>query len=115
MALGLRYPIRWLVGALIGLQLLVISGDAADMEWLVHTPGRLLRALYAGPYGIDTLLSARTRTGEVPLTLPTGELIHAWQALPEPGQWAVATLLWTCFGLAVLWAAASRHGELRRS
>lgn len=110
LALGLRHPLRWIVGAVIGLQLFVIAGDAADVEW----PSRLLRSLYAGPYGIDTLLSARTGSVEVWVTLSTGELVHAWRALPHLGPWAAATLLWTGVGLVILWAAASRHRENRR-
>jgi hypothetical protein len=111
LALGLRHPLRWIVGTALGLQLVVIAGDAANVEW----PSRLLRALYAGPYGIDTLLSARTESVEVWVTLSTGEHVHAWQALPHLGQWATATLLWTGVGLVILWAAASRHRELRHA
>jgi hypothetical protein len=111
LALGLRHPLRWIVGTALGLQLVVIAGDAANVEW----PSRLLRALYAGPYGIDTLLSARTESVEVWVTLSTGEHVHAWRALPHLGQWATATLLWTGVGLVILWAAASRHRELRHA
>lgn len=110
-ALGLRHPFRWIVGAALGLELIAIAGDAADVEW----PRRLLRALYAGPYGIDALLSARTESAGAWVTLSTGELVHVWRALPHPGQWAAGTLLWTGAGLVLLWAAASRHRELRRA
>ena len=113
--LGLRHPVRWIVGTAIGLQLVAITGDAADVEWLNLLPSRLLRTLYAGPYGLDRLLSAGTESAEVRVTLATGELVHAWRALPHPGQWAAATLLWTGVGLVLLWAAASRHRELRRA
>lgn len=113
--LGLRHPVRWIVGTALGLQLVAITGDAADVEWLTRLPSRLLRTLYAGPYGLDTLLSARTESVEVGVTLATGELVHAWRALPHPGQWAAATLLWTAVGLVLLWAAVSRHRELRRA
>ncbi len=114
LALGLRHPLRWIVGTALGLQLVVIAGDAANVEWLAQLPSRL-RPLYAGPYGIDTLLSARTESVEVRVTLSTGERVRAWRALPHLGQWATATLLWTGVGLVILWAAASRHRELRHA
>ena len=47
-------------------------------------------------------------------TLATGRTVTVWRALPDLGQWAAATLLWTGAGLAALWAAASRHRERRR-
>lgn len=113
--LGLRHPFRWIVGTALALQLVAITGDAANVEWLTRLPSGLLRTLYAGPYGLDTLLSARTESAEVRVTLATGEVVHAWRAVPHLGQWAAATLLWIAAGLAILWAAASRHRELRRA
>jgi hypothetical protein len=41
--------------------------------------------------------------------------VMVWRALPDVGQWAAATLLWTGAGLVALWAAASRHREGRRA
>ena len=111
LALGLRHPLWWIVGMGLGLQLVVIAGDAVNAQ----LPRRLLRAIYAGPYGIDTLLSARTESVGVWLTLSTGEHVHAWRALPHLSQWATATLLWTGVGLVILWVAASRHRELRHA
>lgn len=111
LALGLRHPLRWIVGAALGLQLFVIAGDVVNS----HLPRRLLQAIYAGPYGIDTLLSARTESLAVWVTLSTGELVHVWRALPHLGEWAAGTLLWTGVGLVLLWAAASRHRELRHA
>lgn len=114
LALGLRHPLRWIVGAVLGLELVAISGDAANVEWLNRLPSRVLGTLYGGPYGIDTLLSARTQSAGAWVALPGGELVHVWRTLPHPGQWAAGTLLWTGAGLVLLWAAASRHRELRR-
>jgi hypothetical protein len=36
-----------------------------------------------------------------------------WRALPDLGDWAAATLLWTGAGLIALLAAACRHRERR--
>lgn len=111
LALGLRHPLRWIVGMALGLWLVFAVGDAANVEWLAQLPSRL----FAGPYGIDTLLTARTESGQVRVTLSTGERVRAWRALPDLGRWATATLLWTGVGLVSLWAAASRHRELRHA
>ena len=47
-------------------------------------------------------------------TLSTGDRVVVWRALPDIGQWATATLLWTGSGLVTLSAVASRHREGRR-
>lgn len=113
--LGLRHPLRWIVGMVLALQLVAITGQATNMEWLTRLPSRLLATFYAGPYGIDALITAGTQSATVWMRLSSGELVHVWQALPHPGQWAAATLLWIGVSLALLWAAASRHRELRRA
>lgn len=113
LALGTRHPLRWIVGTVLGLSLVFVAGDVGKVQWLADAPVRLLRPLFAGPYGLDTLLSARTESVQVGVTLATGERVMAWRALPDLGQWGTATLLWTGAGLAALWAAASRHREDR--
>lgn len=115
LALGVRHPLRWIVGTALFLNLVAVTGDAANVEWLARLPSRVVSTLYDTPYGIDALLTARTQSATWWLTLPTGERFITWKSLPDPGQWAAATLLWTALGLALLWAAASRHRELRRA
>jgi hypothetical protein len=114
LALGSRHPLRWIVGAGVGLFLLQTVGEAANVEWLYNAPTRLLEPLLVGPYGLDTLLTARTVLLKIGTTLSTGEEVVVWRELPDVGQWAAATLLWTVAGLVSLWAAASRHRERRR-
>jgi hypothetical protein len=111
LALGLRHPLRWIVGLALGFQLFVIAGDAVNTP----LPRRLLEALYAGPYGIDTLLSGRTQSAGAWVALSNGELVHVWRDLPHLGQWAAGTLLWIGAGLVLLLLAASRHRELRHA
>lgn len=111
LTLAVRHPLRWIIGAVIGLQLFAIAGDAADVGW----PSRLLRALYEGPYGLDALLRARTDSAASWVTLSTGELVHAWRALPHLEEWAMATLIWIGVGLVSLYAAAWRHRDTRRA
>jgi hypothetical protein len=92
LVVGLRHPLRWLLGAAGLLFLLGMLGDVLaqpdDGEWR-YVPG-------AGAF-----FSA------------TGQVRAAFEALPDLAQWTLTTLLWFGAGLAVLWAAASRHREQR--
>jgi hypothetical protein len=97
LGLGTRRPLRWIAGSVIGFY--IVSE--------VFEP--LLEFVFEGPYGLDALLTARTTL------LKTGDRVTVWRALPDVGQWAMATLLWTGAGLVSLWAAASRHREGRRA
>lgn len=110
LALGTRHPLRFLVGTVFGFVLLVGLADAANV---IDGAERLTDALLYGPYGVDALLSAKTESLQVAATLSTGETLVVWRALPDVGQWAAATLLWTAAGLVALIAAASRHRERR--
>jgi hypothetical protein len=115
LALGTRHPMRWIVGTVLTLFVIVGVSDESNAAWLATAPGRLLLGLFDGSYGLDALLTARTGSLKTEATLPTGERVVVWRALPDLGQWATATLLWTGIGLVLLWAAASRHGERRRT
>jgi hypothetical protein len=111
LGLGTRHPLRWLVGSVIGFFIVSGVGDAANVAWL----DSVLEPLFEGPYGFDALLTARTTFLSNEATLPTGDRVTVWRALPDAGQWATATLLWTGAGLVSLLAAASRHRESRRA
>ncbi|HEV8580115.1 MAG TPA: hypothetical protein VGX68_13675 [Thermoanaerobaculia bacterium] len=112
LVLGLRHPLRWLLGTMGMFFLLVILSDAVGRtengELRMVAWSGLLRSAVYGPYGLDTLLSS---SGFVSAA---EHAAAAWRALPDLAQWATATLLWLGAGLAALWAAASRHGERRR-
>src|SRR3990170_2400320 len=103
LALGVRQPLRWMAGAVFGLVLLVALLEAANAERLIQGAHGLLDALVRGRYGIDALLTARTESLQVAATLSTGETLVVWSALPDLGQWARATLLWTGAGLVAVW------------
>lgn len=113
LVLGTRYPLRWMVGTTLALYLFVGVSSGANAEWLPPAPGRLLTGLFDGPYGLDTLLTARTGSLKTEAILSTGERVVVWRGLPDLGQWAAATLLWTGAGLVALGVAASRHRERR--
>jgi ABC-type Mn2+/Zn2+ transport system ATPase subunit len=115
LALGLRHPLRWLIGTALGALLVGVVTDAANLEWLATVSQGPLESLFFGPYGFDTLLTARTESLKTEALLSTGETVGVWRGLPDVGQWATATVLWTVAGLVALWAAASRHRERRRA
>jgi hypothetical protein len=116
-ALGLatRHPLRWIAGSVIGFSIVSGVGDAANAVWLANALERLVEPLFEGPYGLDALLTGRTTKLNIEATLSTGDSVAVRRALPDVGQWATATLLWTGAGLVTLWAAASRHRERRRA
>ncbi|HYH79197.1 MAG TPA: hypothetical protein VEX86_05350 [Longimicrobium sp.] len=114
-AVGVRHPLRWIVGTALVVGFLAAVVDIADASRLIRPLLDAVDSFLVGPYGLDTLLTARTETLKVDATLTTGETVIVWRGLPSVGQWAAATLLWTCAGLALVWAAASRHRERRRA
>ena len=85
------------------------------MGQLGDAPGRLLRLLVEGRYGLDALLTARIESLGANATLTTGERAMVWWAVPDLADWRAATLIWTGAGLLALWAATSRHRERRRA
>jgi hypothetical protein len=119
LVLGSRHPLRWVIGTVLAYTLLSIADQAASAQprvgWLADAPGRLLRLLLAGRYGLDALLTARIEMLSDPAILTNGERTIVWSAVPDLADWRTATLLWTGAGLLALWAAASRHRERRRA
>jgi hypothetical protein len=113
LVLGARHPLRSVATVLVGF--FVVAFVVADLADLGPSGlDRMLTALVYGPYGIDALLTARTESLQVGATLTTGDRVVVWRALPNVGEWATATLLWTGAGLVALVAAAARHREQRR-
>lgn len=112
-ALGLRDPLRWILGVILGILVLVAIGDLANAAWLSERVMGTLQTIFAGPYGIDALLTARTESLKTVVFLAGGVAAVVWSGLPTVGEWAIATLLWTSAGLAALAAAVSRHREAR--
>jgi hypothetical protein len=115
LTLGVRRPLRWLGGVLLVAFLVSELGLTAGRRSLALLPARLLRSALEGPYGVDALLTGRTESLRTMVTLAGGRAALVWRELPDVGAWALATLLWTCAGLLLLWLAASRHRERRRS
>jgi len=87
LVLGLRHPLRWLLGT----------------AGVFYLQGTLNEAL-----GLSTLLNSSG------LFSAAEDAAAVWRNLPDPAQWATTTFLWFGAGLAALWLAVSRHRERRR-
>ena len=111
LALAVRRPLRWMVGIGLGYVFLGYVGALSGVESLATVPSGVLEKLFYGPFGFDTLLTARTESLHTEATLTTGKKVGVWLGLPVFKQWIVATLLWTGGGLLALWAAASMRRE----
>lgn len=112
LVLGLRHPLRWLLGTAGVLCLLAVLNEAlghtANGELRIVAWSGVLRWAVYGPYGLYTLLSSSG------FFAAAEDAAAVWQKLPHLARWAATTFLWLGAGLAALWAAASRHGERRR-
>jgi hypothetical protein len=91
MVLGLRHPLRWLLGA-------------AGVFFLI---GGLSEAFGSGPSAFDSFLSSSGFVSAVE------DAVATWGVLPGLARWVITTFISLGAGLAALWAAASRHKENR--
>ena len=112
-ALGSRYPLRWLIGVPLAVLLVSATGAAAHIDWLKFFAARLVDVVHEGRYGLDTLLTARAESLKTAVVLTTGKTVGVWRGFPDVGEWAVATLLWLGVGTLALMIAAWRQRERR--
>lgn len=91
--LGLRHPLRWLLGVA---GLIVLMGALGG--GLSQPDG----AVWHSVPGVAALSAAIERT------------IASWLTLPDPVESAVINLIWIGAGFAAVWVAASRHRERHR-
>jgi hypothetical protein len=104
LVVGLRYPLRWVVGAVLLLMLLALV-------WSEEIVEVLLQALVMSPVGLDYVLTGGAEGLDADVLLASGRRATAWRALPTAGPWAVATGFWLVLALALVWVASWRHRE----
>jgi hypothetical protein len=110
-SVGVRYPIRWIIGVLLAILLVSALGAAAHIDWLRLMPSRLVEIVFEGRFGLDALFTARAESLKTAVVLTTGKTVSAWHALPDVGDWVLATVLWLGVGLAALAIASLRQRE----
>ena len=110
-AVGVRYPLRWIIGVPLGILLVSALGAFANIDWLRFLASRLVDVVFEARYGLDALFTAHAESLKTAVVLSTGKTVGVWRALPDVGDWAIGTLLWIGSGLAALMAAALRQRE----
>lgn len=108
---GVRYPMRWIIGVPLGVLLVSALGAAANIDSLRLLAARVIDVVFEARYGLDALFTAHAESLKTAVVLTTGKTVSVWRALPDVGDWAIGTLLWIGGGLAALLAAARRQRE----
>ena len=72
-AVGVRYPIRWLIGVLLAILLVSALGAAAHIDWLRLMPSRLVETVLEGRFGLDALFTARAESLKTAVVLTTAK------------------------------------------
>jgi hypothetical protein len=93
LVVGLRHPVRWLLGAAGVIVLMGAVGQA------IHKPGQ---STWQSVPGAGAYSSA------------AGDVETAWRTLPDLARWTISTFVIFPAGFAAVWAAASRHRDRRR-
>lgn len=111
LVLGLRHPLRWLLGTvgvffLLGTLNEALGRTQNGMSRMFASSG-IVRWLVYGPYGIDTLLSSGG------FSSAAKQATIVWRSHPYVAS-TIAIVLWIAVGAIALWAAASRHRETRK-
>jgi hypothetical protein len=110
--LATRYPGRWVVGTILGLAIVSMIAEWADLSWLADAVEPPVNAILVGWYGFTTFIGAGTFEATVTRG-PTGELMPVWMSVPTFGRWAISVALWTPPALVALGLALLRHRDGR--
>lgn len=101
--LGLKHPVRWLLGGLVcALLLPVIKPDPQLI--------RFMGQIFVGEFGLNMALTA-SASGQ-PLSVSTtveGQDVLVWTTLPSLGPWLKATMLWLVGSAGLVVAATFRQ------
>lgn len=110
--LGLRHPIRWFAGVVIGLTLLMFIGVGIGPDGAFEQAfERLVDPLTSGHFGLDFALTGGSVTLVYGVDRPGPGYDTVWHSLPSVGRWLGAALIWLCGVLLLLALAIRRHWE----
>jgi hypothetical protein len=110
--LGLRHPMRWILGVTFGLAILV----AVVLKALPGSPLALgmetiRQSLWLGDYGLSHALTGGSDGLAHEFDLPSGGTQIVWVSLPTLSLWLRATAPWMMLSLLLLSIAIWRHAE----
>jgi len=103
-------PGRWVAGTFLGLLLLALITERADLTWLSSGADAVFMPVIDGRYGLTTLVTGAT-SAVSSVDLPSGESMPMFVGVPTFGRWVASAGLWTGLGLFALWSAALRHRD----
>ena len=110
--LGLRHPLRWLVGlAATGAFLFALALNLGAHGGLEHALDRFLGTMIEGRFGLDFLFTGGEGSLSRDVRIPGRWPVYLWTALPAFEQWALALLVWLGGALLALALAIRRHWE----
>lgn len=110
--LGLRHPLRWMLGILLAFGLLT----ALVLQTLPGTPlatgvEAVRQQLWFGPYGLDNALTGGNYGLAHEIELANDETTIVWSSLPSILPWLRSTAAWIAVTLILLALALRRHAE----
>lgn len=104
--LATERPWWWAVGAWFVFLGVAVLGEEVHIPWVSPAFWYVFRSVI---WMIDVPLSGGEELLRTVVSLPGGDRAIAWSAMPNPGTWAAATLLWFFIGGAALWLTAGRR------
>jgi hypothetical protein len=110
--LGLRHPIRWILGTIVGTTLLIVlTLSLAPDDAIEHLLQQVHDVLWSGPLGFDHVLTGGETSLSTVVDPPGKGVVLLWSGMPGIANWAVATLIWLMAALLALALAIRRHWE----
>jgi hypothetical protein len=110
--LGLRHPVRWLVGlAATGAFLFALALNLGAYSGLEEALDRFLSTMIEGRYGLDFMLTGGEGSLSRDVRIPGEWPVYLWTSLPSAERWFLALLVWFGGALLALALAIRRHWE----
>jgi len=107
MALGVRYKLRWLLGAATLYAMLGVASAGRAIQLLA----RVAETVIGGRVGLDQALTAGQTGLADEMPGRAEQTVIVWRGMPDPAHWLSAWTVWAAAGLLLVALAIWRHGE----